>query len=144
MRLCRIAVLAAAALGAGCIHPPDDTPERQVQERLVGTWLREYREETTNVRRVLVLEEGGSFREMAAVKPQDGTPVQYLHSGEWLFDGTNLKRRYTLMNGERPAAPVVPFATFEVSFPSNDEFLGVDHVHHREVRYQRVADGTLP
>ena len=65
-------------------------------------------------------------------------------TGLWLFDGTNLKRHYATINGKSLSAPTVPFATFEVSFPSKSEFVGVDHVHKREVHYERVAEGTEP
>jgi hypothetical protein len=137
------AMLAAACL-CSCIQPPDDTPDRLVAERLVGTWLREYEEDATRVRRILVLESDGRFRELATVSAVAGPATQHSHSGEWRFDGTNLKRRYTRMDGRQPAAPIVPFATFELKFQSPDEFLGVDNVHRRQVRYRRVMDGTLP
>ena len=138
-----LAVLAAVWLCA-CTQPPDDSPDRLVEQRLVGTWLREYQEDATRVRRVLVLEQDGSFREMAAVLPGAGPAIQHSHAGEWLFDGTNLKRRYTRLDGQAPAAPIVPFATFELKFQSPDEFLGIDNVHRRQVQYRRVTDGTLP
>ena len=137
------ALLAASALLCACGSPPDDSPQRRIEERLVGTWLREYRDDATNVRRVLVLGADGHFRELATVDA--GAAVsEHVHSGDWTFDGTNLKRRYTQMDGKQPSAPVVPFATFELQFPTPDEFVGVDNVHRREVRYRRVMDGTLP
>jgi hypothetical protein len=139
-------VLIAAALAvaaSGCGQPPDDSPQLQIQEQLVGTWLRDYTEGSTHVRRVLVLEPGGDFRELASVHGA-GSPEEFRHSGKWTYDGTNLKRRYTLMNGRQPSAPTVPFATFEVHFDTPGEFTAIDHVHHREVVYQRVAEGTLP
>ena len=141
-----LAVLTAlvAALAGGCGAAPDDSPTEQVQERLVGTWLREYQDEATVVRRILVLEPGGSFREKSTVT-DGGAPVAG-HEGEgvWLFDGTNLKRHYRRMDGRAPSAPVVSFATFAVRFSSHNEFIGVDNVHRIEVRYRRVADGTQP
>lgn len=138
------ALCAAAGLLCACGEPPDDSEQRRVQERLVGTWLREYREDATTVRRVLVLEPDGRFREMAAARTAGARVTEFAHSGEWTFDGTNLKRRYTLMDGKRPAAPIVPFATFELRFPSPDEFIGVDNVRRRQVHYRRVGEGTLP
>jgi len=109
----------------------------------VGTWLREYEEDATRVRRVLVLGADGHFREMANVRTP-GAVVEHVHSGNWVFDGTNLKRHYTEMDGKRPARPVIPFATFEVRFDAPGEFVGVDNVHRREVHYRRVMDGTVP
>ena len=71
-------------------------------------------------------------------------PNESQGSGEWTFDGTNLKRRYTSINGKPTSHPAIPYATFELQFPSKSEFVGVDHVRQREVRYQRVPEGTLP
>jgi hypothetical protein len=38
----------------------------------------------------------------------------------------------------------MPYATFELKFPSRNEFVGIDRVRRREVQYRRVADGTTP
>ena len=133
-----------AIVAAACTHPPEETPQQQVEERLVGTWLREYDEDATRVRRVLVLESDRSFREMAVVRDAGAPVAEHEHAGEWRYDGTNLKRRYNRVDGQKPSAPIVPFATFELKFQSPDEFLGIDHVHRRQVRYRRVGDGTLP
>jgi hypothetical protein len=127
-----VAVLAAGLLACACSGPPDDSPEHRIEERLVGTWLRDYEEAGTRVRRVLVLDAAGHFEEMVTVSQPGAAAVKFAHAGEWLFDGTNLKR------------PTVPFATFELRFESPKEFVGVDNVHKRQVRYRRVAEGTLP
>jgi hypothetical protein len=144
LRQCAFALITAVVLLGACGNPPDDSPQRRTEERLVGTWLREYRDEATTVRRILVLEPDGHFRELAAASAAGAGVTEYEHAGEWTFDGTNLKRRYTRMDGKLPSAPTVPFATFELRFASRDEFVGVDNVHRREVRYRRVTDGTLP
>ena len=108
-----------------------------------GTWLREYQDGATQVRRVLVLGADGHFREVASV--HSGNAVyEHAHAGNWIFDGTNLKRHYTEVDGERPARPLIPFATFQIRFSTPDEFVGVDNIHGREVRYRRVMDETLP
>ncbi len=141
-------VFLMACLGASlaaCDRPPEDSATDAVRERLVGTWLRAYDESGTRVRRVLVLEADGSFHEQSAVVSQDAAVPRASHgSGRWLFDGTNLKRHYRLVNGQPVSAPTVPFATFELRFTSRSEFVGVDRVRGRVVTYQRVADGTLP
>ena len=138
------ALALAAWVCCACEGPPADEMTAEVQDRLVGTWLREYQEDSTKVRRILVLERDGNFRELSKVR-RPGTPVmEHAHEGEWLFDGTNLKRRYTLVDGRLPAAPMVPFATLQLDFPSRSEFIGVDNVRHRQVRYRRVAEGTVP
>jgi hypothetical protein len=113
-------------------------------ERLQGTWLREYSDQGTTVRRVLELEPGGAFHEAVRVVQASGGVARFAHEGQWLYDGTNLKRRYTLMNGHPPSHLNAPFATFQVTFDSRNEFTGVDHVHKVEVRYERVAPGTEP
>lgn len=134
----------AAALGvAACDNAPVDSPLQATHQRLVGTWLREFEQEGVRVRRVLVLEQDGQFGESVRITDSAGAVTEHRHAGAWLYDGTNLKRRYTLMNGQQPSAPLVPYATFEISFPSKAEFIGIDRVRRREVRYQRVADGTL-
>ncbi len=139
-----LAVLLAVVL-AGCDNPPEDSPADEVQQRLVGTWLREYDEEGAHIRRVLVLESGGKFHEMSTVlAPGTQEKQESQAEGEWLFDGTNLKRRYASINGKPVSAPIMPFATFEISFPSRSEFVGVDHIHKREVHYERVVEGTEP
>jgi hypothetical protein len=139
-----VGTLVAAAFGSGCDSPPDDSAAQEVREKLVGTWLRDYEEDGIKVRRVLVLEPGGHFRESSRVTEPGTAQDSHLHAGEWLFDGTNLKRRYTSVDGKLPAAPAMPYATFELEFPSRNEFVGIDRVRGRKVTYARVADGTQP
>jgi hypothetical protein len=131
-------------VAAGCNSPPDDASPQAVESQLAGTWLREYEEDGVKIRRVLVLQAGGQFQELAKAAAPDATAAEHSHAGEWLFDGTNLKRRYTRMDGRQPSAPTIPYATFEIRFASRNEFIGLDRVHKREVRYRRVDDGTLP
>ncbi len=135
----------AGVLTAACDNSPADSTTDAVQRRLAGTWLREYEEQGTRVRRILILEADGKFREMSSITlPEAAGQRDSDGAGEWLFDGTNLKRRYALVNGKPVSAPTMPYVTFEIRFPSKSEFVGVDHVRKREVYYQRVADGTQP
>jgi hypothetical protein len=130
---------------AACDDAPPEPAADAVRERLVGTWLREYEEGGTRVRRVLVLASDGSFEEASAIdSPDAAAPKQSHGTGRWLYDGTNLKRRYARLNGKPVSAPVVPFVTFAIRFGSSRHFIGVDHVRKREVSYHRVPDGTLP
>ena len=134
-----------AALGtAACDNAPVDSPVQQTQQRLVGTWLREFDEDGVHVRRVLVLEADGHFDEAVRITDAAGAVTEHRHAGEWLYDGTNLKRRYTLMNGKPPSRLNLPFATFQISFETRNEFVGTDHIHRNRIRYRRVADGTQP
>jgi len=138
------AMALVAALCGGCSDAPSEAAAELVHDRLVGTWLREYQDDSTRVRRVLVLEPAGRFQELTIVSPAGAPAIRHEHQGAWLFDGTNLKRRYTLVDGRLPTAPMVPFATLQVDFPTRHEFIGIDNVRQRQVRYQRVAAGTLP
>jgi len=135
-------VLLQAALASGCNTAPD--PGDEVRERLVGTWLRDYEENGTHVRRILVLEADGRFREESRSLGPSEAGVHHSHEGEWLYDGTNLKRRYTLMDGQPVSAPTMPFAALQIRFTGSHEFTGTDNVRHRELRYQRVPAGTEP
>ena len=140
--LCPLLLAALAALAAGCDSAPD--PDDEVRGRLIGTWLRDYEDNGTRVRRVLVLEPHGHFREMSrSLGPQE-LGMRHTHEGDWLYDGTNLKRRYTLMDGQTVSAPTMPFAAFQIHFTGSHEFRGVDNVRHRELRYQRAPTGTEP
>lgn len=142
-----LAILAAlVVLGSALQAALKSTPEagEDEAEMLQGTWLREYSEQGTTVRRVLDLEPGGAFHEAVRVVQPSGGVARFRHEGTWLYDGTNLKRHYTLTNGKPPSWLNVPFATFQVTFDSRNEFTGVDHVHKVEVKYERVPAGTLP
>jgi hypothetical protein len=142
-----IAGLAALAWSLSAWLPAVTGPTvaaQDTQDLLRGTWLREYREEGVQVRRVLELAAGGAFHESVRVAEASGRVTQYTHEGTWIYDGTNLKRKYTSMNGQPPSRLKAPFATFEVTFQSSNEFTGVDHVHGHHVSYHRVAPDTQP
>ena len=109
------------------------------QDLLRGTWLREYRDGGVQVRRLLSLHAGGTFRESVHVVEPAGTVTDFEHQGTWLYDGTNLKRRYTLVNGKPPSRLNLPFATFEIAFDSRNAFTGIDHIHGHRIEYHRVA-----
>jgi hypothetical protein len=146
-----LALLAAGALLSTCEAPgpsvgatgatgPADGPE----SLLPGTWLRESDAEGIRSRHVLKLAPDHRFHESVRVVDAQGQSVAYVHEGTWLFDGTNLKRRYTLMNGRPPSRLNLPFATFQITFGSPREFHGIDHIHRNEIDYRRVADDTQP
>lgn len=128
--------------------PPVTSPDRSpidmvdVADRLPGLWLREHDEDGVRTRRLLLLEHNGGFRERVKIFSTSGAVSHHEHAGTWLYDGTNLKRKYTLMNGRTPSRRNLPFATFELRFASRNEFVGIDHIHHNMVRYQRVPSET--
>jgi hypothetical protein len=111
-------------------------------QRLPGTWLREQVADGMRSRRLLRLDHDGAFREQVRVVSANGVVSEYNHAGHWIWDGTNLKRKYTLMNGRPPSRLKAPFATFQIWFESRNEFVGVDHIHRNTVRYRRVEPET--
>lgn len=145
-----LALLAVGALMSTCAERPESGetgPQvaygaQETTELLAGTWLREYREEGVQVRRLLVLQARGDFREVSRIVATNGKVQDFVNEGTWLYDGTNLKRRYTSLNGKPPSRLNVPFVTFEVRLESRNAFAGVDHIHRRTIRYERVPSGT--
>lgn len=130
-----LALALTGLLLVSCDSPPADSPDEAVQRRLVGSWIRQYEQDGARVRRRLVLEADGRFSETARVVDAGGLVTQHSHAGAWTFDGTNLKRRYTSFDGKQPAAPTLPYVTFQLKFESIREFVGFDHIRKREVRY---------
>lgn len=145
-----LCALAFAAVLASCDRPPalqaagfHAGSPADVQQALVGTWLREDRAgKGLQTRRLLVLAPDGQFSEQVRVIDPEGEASEYWREGTWLYDGMNLKRRYTVLQGQLPTRLSLPFATFQISFPSRHEFVGVDHVHRNRIAYRRVPEDT--
>ena len=70
--------------------------------------------------------------------------MRHAHESDWLYDGTNLKRRYKRVDGQPVSAPTMPFAAFQIRFLGSHEFIGIDNVRRRELRYERSPVGTEP
>lgn len=146
------ALLAFAALLSTCDGPFSMTSasaltpgsRAEVQQMLQGTWLRETNVDGVQARGVIRLQPGGAFTESVRVASASGAVRHYEHAGTWLYDGTNLKRKYTSMDGEPPSRLNLPFATLQVTFDSRNDFVGTDNIHGHEVRYHRVPDDTQP
>lgn len=117
---------------------------QETEELLQGTWLREYSAQDVQVRRVLTLVPGGTFRESVRAVDAAGKVTEQAHEGHWFYDGSNLKRKYTLVDGKPPSRLNLPFATFEIVFQTRNEFTGVDHIHRNRIHYRRVAPETQP
>ena len=143
------AMLAASALLTLC-HAPGSGVEvtspsgfvGDPESLLPGTWLRESRTEGVSTRHLLVLGADHRFREVVRVVDPSGRSADYMHEGTWLYDGTNLKRKYTSINGQPPSRLNLPFATFQITFDSPRQFSGIDHIHGNRVEYRRVAADT--
>jgi hypothetical protein len=143
------ALLAGAALVSTCQIPGPavDSVADAVgdpETLLPGTWLRESTAEGVAARHVLTLGADHHFLEVVRVTDATGRSSRYVHEGTWLYDGTNLKRKYTAMDGRPPSRLNLPFATFQITFESPRTFRGVDHIHGNQIEYRRVADDTEP
>jgi len=114
--------------------------EEQVSAFLRGTWSREYVEENFSIQKTLSLKTNGDFVEKVSISAPNLEPELHEHSGTWFYDGTNIKRTYLLMDGRAPSRLNLPYVTFEVKIKSKNEFLGIDHIHHHEVRYVRLPE----
>ena len=114
------------------------------RQRLVGTWLREADQDGIRIRRVVSLAADKSFRELAKITSPDGSVVTESHSGDWFFDGTNFKRKYTHLDGKPLSSSRMTFATFRLEPSTADEIVGVDDVRGLRVTYRRVPPGTTP
>ena len=143
------AVLAAGALLSTCQAPATGVEVVSAsgfvgdpEALLPGTWLREVETDGIATRRILTLESNHLFHEAVRVTDASGRSVEYAHEGTWLYDGVNLKRKYTLMNGRPPSRLNLPFATFQITFDSPREFRGVDHIRGHTIEYHLVAPGT--
>lgn len=143
---CAALFLLAACDGAPTAPASSDllTPAGfATQERLYGAWLREHVSKNgVASRRLLLLDADGRFRETVRLTDTSGVVTEHVHAGTWLYDGTNLKRRYTLMNGSPPSRRRLPFATVQIAFETRNEFVGIDHIHQNQVRYRRVQPET--
>jgi hypothetical protein len=106
--------------------------------------MRESEDGGTKLRRVVVLARDKSFEELAKIVSADGSVESESHKGEWFFDGTNFKRKYTHLNGAPLSSSRMTFATFRLEPSSTDEIVGVDDVRQLKVTYRRVPDGTRP
>jgi hypothetical protein len=137
-----IVVLLSGFLGTAC----EDVQARRAiegREKLVGTWFREIDAPIGKARRVLVLSPDGKFSEELIAQLNDGRTGRETRAGEWNYDGTNLKRRYTHEDG-RQLSGNFNFATFELRTLTSSEFEGRNHEKGEEIRYKRVPAGTAP
>jgi len=88
----------------------------------------------------LVLSRAGEFSETTLLSLSNGETQSLRHSGTWLFDGVNLKRKYNFVDGRAPSRMNLPFVTFEIHFISRNEFQGIDHIHNNQIHYVRESD----
>ncbi|MFI4927337.1 MAG: hypothetical protein ACHP7E_06590 [Burkholderiales bacterium] len=145
------ALLSVGAFLSPLANPPERSPRGravayadEAGDLLPGTWVRKYSEEGFDVRRVLVMDSKGEFREVSHVVEPGGKEDDFINEGTWRYDGTTLKRKYDIINGQSPSRLNTPLVVLPISFHTRNEFAGVDPVHRHSIVYQRVAPGTEP
>lgn len=111
----------------------------QMIEHLPGTWIRVDEGENSVIKKNLVLTQNGDFSESTLIVSNNGEIQSHRHTGKWLFDGVNLKRKYDFMDGRAPSRMNLPFVTFEIHFLSKNEFEGIDHIHNNHIHYVRES-----
>jgi hypothetical protein len=144
MRSSSPVVLALLLISTVSCGRPTTPTEDRIRQELVGTWMSETNEEGVRIRVVVNVIGGGGFREVESSVDPDGTSKQNSYAGEWSFDGTNFKRRYTSKDDQPLPNSQVGYTTYAVSMFRADEFLGVDHGHRRTVKFSRMNASTKP
>lgn len=127
------AVLVPALLGC------EDPQQRSIREKLVGTWTEEYSEEHGPVIGTVVLYPDGKFEETVLSRAGQKNAGQGggRSAGEWSFDGMNLKRKYTSMDGQPLLNASFRYVTYAVKDLRDDGFVGVDNVAGKEAKFRR-------
>jgi hypothetical protein len=143
MRPLLVIVVLLLGLGLGGCEDAQALKAQETSQRLVGTWLREIEVDGAKGRRVLVLGSDGKFSETLGVEFADGRKGREERAGDWSYDGTNLKRRYTHEDGRQLSGNYY-FVTFALTSFTGSEFEGRNYVQGEEVRYRKVAEGTKP
>lgn len=118
--------------------------EEATKKRLIGNWLWELEQDGTRVRQVVVLSADRSFREYAKISRADGSSRAEENAGDWFFDGTYFKRKYTHLDGKPLSSSRMTFATLRLEPSSDDEIIGVDDVQKRTIKYRRVGGDIRP
>ena len=134
------AVLLLAGLAAGC----DDPHSRDVKARLVGTWVAESREHGGMARRELTLQDDGRLKETVRIIAPSGASDSHSRAGEWFFDGVNLKRKYTYVDGEPLTNAHFIYETHELKSVTPSELVAGSNVGRGELRFKREGTAEKP
>lgn len=129
--------IACAALTASC-DGSSSKPADKVRQQLIGKWLEELSVDGLQTRSIVTLDRDGTFIEIEKSSDASGLISQQTHGGEWSFDGTNFKRKYTSMNGQPLSNARFGYATYAVKHIAKNEFVGIDNVRKREVRFSQT------
>ncbi|WP_213955785.1 MULTISPECIES: hypothetical protein [unclassified Variovorax] len=110
----------------------------------MGTWLSESDDEGIRTRTVIALAEAGEFDEVEKIDDGKGTARETRTGGEWSFDGTNFKRKYTRKDGQPLPMNYFATTTYAINMIGDDRFFGVDNLRHRTVSFARAHGSVRP
>lgn len=111
-------------------------------EKLAGTWLQSGTE-VEQYRRVLSLSKDGKFVDRLSIQKSDSKTEKIELTGEWTYDGINLKRRFLSENGQKFSGGTLRYLTFQVISVTDKEII-LKSKEALNINYLRVAEGTLP
>lgn len=133
--------IGSAVLTASCDSSSSKLADK-VRQQLIGRWLEELSVDGLQTRSIVTLDRDGTFVEMEKSSDASGLISQQTHAGEWSFDGVNFKRKYTSMNGQPLSNARFGYTTYAVKHIAKNEFVGIDNVRKREVRFSQTEAGT--
>lgn len=131
-------------LMVGLLAACEDAQVRDVKVRLVGTWHVESQEHGGVARRVLTFEADGRVKETVRVTAPSGASESGSREGEWFFDGVNLKRKYTYVDGKPLTNAHFIYETHELKSVTASDLVAASNVGRGEVRFKRDATGGRP
>lgn len=134
-------VVLALVLLAGVLTACDDPKTRDVRARLAGTWFVEAEVHGGIARRVLTLGADGHVKEFVRLVAPSGASDTESREGEWFFDGVNLKRKYTYVDGKPLTNAHFIYETHEVKSVTASELVASSNVGKGELRLKRDASG---
>lgn len=134
--------VALSGVFLGCLLTGcEDRQTRDVKARLVGTWVVESPEHGGVARRVLRLQADGHVTETVRLVAPGGAADLELREGEWFFDGLNLKRKYTYVDGKPLTNAHFIYETYELKSVTASELVASSNVGRGEVRLKRDESG---
>lgn len=119
----------------------DDPQTRDVKARLVGTWSTEATEHGGVARRVLTLQADGRVKESVRIVAPSGASDLNSRDGEWFFDGVNIKRKYTHVDGRPLTNAHFIYETHELRSLTESELVAASNVGRGELRFRKEASG---
>jgi hypothetical protein len=131
-------LVTSIALTVGC-NDSSKKSVADVQQRFIGKWLEEFSNEGVQIKNIVTLETGGNFTEVGMSLEPSGVTKEEKRAGEWSFDGVNLKRKYTSLNGRLLTNAQFGYVTHAVKSLKQNEFIGVDNIKTQEIRFSRVS-----